>query len=89
MAIGAEGSRVVGMIMREAGILTSIGLVVGAALALATAQVAKSLLFGLKPRDPWTLALAVVTLSTVAALASFLPAYRASKLDPMLALRDE
>jgi len=89
MAIGAEGSHVVGMIMREAGILTSIGLVVGAALALATAQVAKSLLFGLKPRDPWTLALAVVTLSTVAALASFLPAYRASKLDPMLALRDE
>jgi len=89
MAIGAEGGHVVGMIMREAGMLTSIGLFVGAGLALATAQVAKSLLFGLKPRDPWTLALAVVTLSTVAALASFLPAYRASKLDPMLALRDE
>ena len=89
MAIGAEGGHVVAMIMSEAGILTSIGLVVGAGLALAVAQVAKSFLFGLKPRDPLTLAAAVVTLSTVAALASFLPAYRASKLDPMLALRDE
>ncbi len=89
MAIGAKGSHVVGMIMREAGILTAIGLVLGAGLALATAQVAKSLLFGLKPRDPWTLAMAFAILSAVAALAGFLPAYRASKLDPMLALRDE
>jgi ABC-type lipoprotein release transport system permease subunit len=47
------------------------------------------LLYGLKPRDPLTLVMAVVTLSTVAALASFLPAYRASKLDPLTALRYE
>jgi ABC-type lipoprotein release transport system permease subunit len=51
--------------------------------------VAKSLLFGLKPRDPWTLVLAFAILAAVAALASFLPAYRASKFDPMLALREE
>jgi predicted permease len=89
MAVGAERTHVVGMIMHEAGTLTSIGLVVGAGLALASAQVAKSLLFGLKPRDPWTLAMALAILAAVAALASFLPAYRASKLDPMLALRDE
>ena len=89
MAIGAEGSHVVRMIMREAGMLTIIGLVVGAGLALATAQVAKSLLFGLKPRDPLTLVLSVVILSAVAALASFLPARRASKLDPLTALRYE
>jgi predicted permease len=89
MAIGAERTHVVGMIMHEAGTLTSIGLVVGAGLALASAQVAKSLLFGLKPRDPWTLAMAFAILAAVAALASFLPAYRASRLDPMLALRDE
>jgi len=49
----------------------------------------KSLLYGLKPRDPLTMVLAVVTLAAVAALASFLPAYRASRLDPLKALHYE
>jgi putative ABC transport system permease protein len=77
------------MILREAGILTIAGLVIGSGLALGAAQAAKSLLYGLKPRDPLTLLLAIVTLSVVASLASFLPAYRASKLDPLTALRYE
>src|SRR5437879_2559397 len=89
MAIGAERSDVLRMILREATVLTVTGLVIGTGLALAAAQAAKSLLFGLKPRDPLTLVMAVVTLSAVAALASFLPAYRASKLDPLTALRYE
>lgn len=89
MAIGAKGIDVVGMIMREAGILTVAGLVIGTTLALASAQVVKSLLYGLKPRDPLTLVLAVVTLAAVAAFASFLPAYRASRLDPLKALHYE
>jgi putative ABC transport system permease protein len=89
MAIGAKRADVVRMILQEAGVLTVVGLVVGTALALASAQAAKSLLFGLKPRDPLTLVLAVVTLTAVAAFASFLPAYRASKLDPLKALRYE
>jgi putative ABC transport system permease protein len=89
MAIGAERFDVVRMILREATVLTVTGLVIGTGLALGSAQAAKSLLFGLKPRDPLTLLLAVVTLSAVAALASFLPAYRASKLDPLTALRYE
>lgn len=89
MAIGARGMDVVGMIMREAGILTVAGLVIGTTLALASAQVVKSLLYGLKPRDPLTIVLAVVTLAAVAALASFLPAYRASRLDPLKALHYE
>jgi predicted permease len=89
MAIGAERVDVLRMILREATVLTVTGLVIGTALALASAQAAKSLLFGLKPRDPLTLVMAVVTLSAVAALASFLPAYRASKLDPLTALRYE
>jgi ABC-type antimicrobial peptide transport system permease subunit len=63
--------------------------VIGTTLALASAQVVKSLLYGLKPRDPLTLVLAVVTLTAVAALASFLPAYRASRLDPLKALHYE
>ncbi|HKV63340.1 MAG TPA: ABC transporter permease [Candidatus Acidoferrum sp.] len=89
MAVGAEGGDVLKIILREAGVLTLVGLVIGTALALAAAQAAKSLLFGLKPRDPFTLVIAVVSLSIVAALASFLPAYRASKLDPLTALRYE
>jgi putative ABC transport system permease protein len=89
MAIGANRVDVLRMILREATLLTVTGLVIGAGLALGAAQAAKSLLYGLKPRDPLTLALAVVTLSAVAALASFVPAYRASKLDPLTALRYE
>jgi predicted permease len=89
MAIGAERFDVLRMILREATVLTVTGLVIGTGLALAAAQAAKSLLFGLKPHDPLTLVMAVVTLSAVAALASFLPAYRASKLDPLRALHYE
>ena len=89
MAVGAGRADVVGMILKEAGILTIAGLVIGTTLALASAQVVKSLLYGLKPRDPLTMVLAVVTLAAVAALASFLPAYRASRLDPLKALHYE
>jgi predicted permease len=89
MAIGAERMDVLKLILREAGMLTIAGLVIGSGLALGSAQAAKSLLYGLKPRDPITLLAAVVLLSAVAAFASFLPAYRASKLDPLIALRYE
>jgi ABC-type antimicrobial peptide transport system permease subunit len=89
MAIGAQGRDVVWMIMREAGILTLIGLAIGIGLALGAARAAHSVIFGLKPRDPLTFSMALLTLSVVAAVASFLPAYRASKLDPVVALREE
>lgn len=89
MAIGAKRADVIRMILGEAGLLTLAGAVLGSGLALAAAQAAKSLLYGLKPRDPLTLVIAIVTLSAVATLASFLPAYRASKLDPLIALRYE
>jgi len=89
MSIGAERINVLTLILREAGLLTVAGLLIGAGLALASAQAAKSLLYGLKPRDPLTLGIAVVVLSAVAAFASFWPAHRASKLDPLTALRYE
>lgn len=87
MAIGANRGNVISMILGEAGVLTAIGVFIGTGLALASAQTAKTFLYGLKPRDPATLVLAVVTLAAVAAFASFLPAYRASRLDPLKALR--
>ncbi|MGB8456894.1 MAG: ABC transporter permease [Candidatus Acidiferrum sp.] len=89
MAIGAERTDVLHLILREAGVLTVTGLLIGAALAFGSAQAAKSLLYGLKPRDPLTLVAAIVVLSAVAAFASFWPAHRASKLDPLTALRYE
>jgi predicted permease len=87
IALGANRSQVLGMVMREAGLLLLIGIVIGTALALAAVQAAESLLFGLKPHDPFTLFAAAGLMTVIGAVASFLPAYRASKLDPMAALR--
>ena len=89
VALGAQRIDVVGMIMREAVALLILGVALGVALALVVARTATSLLYGLKPHDPLTLALAVLALAIVAALASFLPARRAAQLDPMVALREE
>ena len=89
VALGAQRSDVIGMVMREAGTMLLIGLAVGAVLTLVVARAAASLLYGLKPHDPVTFALAVVALTLVAAIASFLPAHRAAGLDPMAALREE
>ena len=89
MALGAGKRQLVFMIMREAGLLLVIGLVIGTGLALASSQAATSLLYGLKPTDPATIAVAIGILTIVAVVASYVPALRASRLDPMLALRDE
>jgi predicted permease len=89
MALGAQRGSVVRLILGEVGILIGIGVVVGAGLTLAGSKAASSLLFGLKARDPITLALAVVILAVIGFAASFLPARRASRLDPMAALRYE
>jgi putative ABC transport system permease protein len=89
MALGAQSRQVLGMILSEAGVLVGIGAAIGAALALGLAQAAASLLFGLKARDPLTYVIAVIVMAAAAVLASSWPAYRASKLDPMTALRYE
>jgi len=89
VALGAQRGHVIGMVMRDAGTMLLIGLVVGAALALLAARTAASLLYGLKPHDPITLTVAIVGLTLVAVAASFLPAHRAAGLDPMAALREE
>jgi len=69
--------------------LLAAGLVIGVGLAVAAGRAATSLLFGLKPTDPVTIGLSVALLAAVAIVASFLPAFRASRLEPMLALREE
>ncbi len=89
MALGAQQSSVLRLILGEVGILIGIGVIVGAGLTLAGSKAASSLLFGLKARDPITLALAVVILAAIGFASSFLPARRASRLDPMAALRYE
>ena len=70
-------------------VLIGIGMAVGLGLTFAGGKAASSLLFELKPRDPLTLALAVVLLAAIGFAASFLPARRTSRLDPMTALRYE
>jgi predicted permease len=89
MALGANAGNVSKMILREAGLLLAVGLVIGTGLAVAASTAASTLLFGLKPHDPATLAMAVVALATAALAASYLPARRAARLDPMVALREE
>ena len=89
MALGADRRDVVRMVMREAGLLLIAGLGAGATLAVAAARTARTLLFGLGPGDPATLAIAAGALAAVAALASYLPAQRAARLEPTIALREE
>src|ERR1051326_6773059 len=89
MALGADRSRVLRLIMREAVMLLGIGLGVGTVLALAGAKAATSLLFGLKARDPETFVLSISLLAIVSLAASALPAYRAARVDPLDALRNE
>jgi predicted permease len=93
MALGAQRRDVVLMVVKEALLLVLAGIAVGIPAALLTARLAASqisgLLFGLSATDPWTLAAASLILAAVAALAGYLPARRASRVDPMVALRSE
>jgi ABC-type antimicrobial peptide transport system permease subunit len=89
MALGARRADVTAMILRKATTLLVVGLALGAGLSLAAASAASALLFGLKPRDPATLAIAAVVLAAVALGASYLPARRAAALDPIASLKDE
>jgi predicted permease len=89
MALGSQRAGVIRLILSEVAILVTIGLAVGVGLTLAGSKFASSMLFGLKPRDPLTLALTVLILAAIGFAASFLPARRASRLDPMTALRYE
>lgn len=88
-ALGAGEGAVIAMILRETSWLVVGGVAVGVALAYGSLQLIKSRLFGLEPADPLAIALAVAALGVVALLAAWLPARRASRVDPMVAIRYE
>ncbi len=89
MALGARRGDVLQLVLRESMLLVAIGLVAGIPLALASTRVLHSFLFGLKSTDPLSLIAVIMLLGVVAAVAGFIPARRAAKIDPMVALRYE
>jgi predicted permease len=89
MALGAQKGQVLRMVMREIFVLTAIGLMIGIPAALACGRLVASMLFGLKPTDPVATLAAIFILSAVATFAGYIPARRATKVDPMVALRYE
>ncbi|PYV22208.1 MAG: multidrug ABC transporter substrate-binding protein [Acidobacteria bacterium] len=89
MALGAQRGDVTRLVLRETMTLVSVGVALGLAGALGAGRVLSSLLFGLAPTDPVAFAAATLLLTGVAAVASYVPARRASQVDPMAALRYE
>ncbi len=88
MALGAEPSGVIRLVLRRVAILVAAGVLVGGAASLLTANYVATLLYGLQPRDPLTFAGAAAILSSIGALAGWLPARRASRIDPARVLRE-
>ena len=89
LALGAQPGDVLWIVLRETFALVMIGIVIGASASLAAGRLISSMLFGLTPTDPVTMSLAILVMISVATLAGYLPARRAARVDPMVALRYE
>lgn len=89
MALGAQAREVLGLVLREAIVLVLVGVAVGLPVIFAATRFASTLLFGLTPTDPVSLGLAALLMFAVAMIAGYLPARRATKVDPLVALRYE
>jgi predicted permease len=89
MALGAQRGSVLKMILQEAGILVLVGVVIGIPSAILASRLFSSMLFGLKSTDPVSMLLVIAVLLAITLLASYIPARRATKVDPMIALRYE
>jgi predicted permease len=89
MAMGARRQEVLGLVLRESMLLVTVGIGIGLAAALAAGRLVTSQLFGLEPTDIPTIATAIFVMVTVSAIAGYLPARRAARVDPMVALRYE
>jgi predicted permease len=89
VALGALQGDVLWMVMREVVLLGGVGLAIGALLAFALGNLIRSQLYGLQPHDPWSFASAALVLAAAACAAGLIPSWRASRVDPMRALRSE
>jgi putative ABC transport system permease protein len=89
MALGAQRGSVIWLVLRDVAIILALGSVLGIALSFGAGKLIGSLMFGVKPGDPNTLIFAALLLAIAGAIAGFIPAFRASKLDPAIALRYE
>ena len=89
MALGADGSRVLRLVVGRGVALTAIGVALGTAVALALSRLVSGLVYGVSTTDPATLIVVVVVLSAVGLLASYVPARRATRIDPATAVRAE
>lgn len=87
MALGSGRARVIGLVMADVGVMLAAGIVIGLGFGLAATRTAQSLLFEISPRDPAIFVTAIVVLGLVALASALLPARRAARMDPMVALR--
>jgi ABC-type antimicrobial peptide transport system permease subunit len=88
MALGAAPERVVALVLGRVAILVGLGTIAGVVASLWATQFVSTLLYGLQPRDPATLAAAIVILTVIGAVAGWMPARRASRIDPARVLHD-
>jgi ABC-type antimicrobial peptide transport system permease subunit len=89
IAVGATPAQVVRLVSREMAMMIGAGLAVGAALAFASTRLIRSFLYGVGPTDPWIIGGSIVVLAVAACVATVTPALRASRVDPVFALREE
>jgi ABC-type antimicrobial peptide transport system permease subunit len=88
MALGAQRGDVLRLVMRESMVLVAIGIAIGLGIAVGTSRFVATLLYNLAPTDTASMAVAIAVMAVVSAVAGFIPARRASKVDPMVALHE-
>ena len=89
LALGADRSSLLKLVLREVAILTVAGVLIAIPVSLAITRLVRSVLYGILPNDPLSIAAAVILLASVALLAGYIPAERATRVDPLTALRYE